>query len=360
MLAIFLLCMSMATAGSLTPTDPPASTMKPLNEVEPRIAISSLPYTINQSGSYYLTRSVHSADSGIWISVDNVTLDLMGFTLEGSGNDYSGILIASGSQTIENVVVRNGIVRNFQWGVRCNAAENCRFEGVIAADNTEMGFYFWNSSAVSSGNVIDGCTAIRNGIHGINSTNLNAAGEWSRNSIVNSRALHNGSAGIQVTVNAGTAIDNVIEGCFVADNGAAGISISSVQTGTASGTRITDCRVAHNGGIGVVISMSASATAEGNQITGCMVLRNTDRGILIARTRNTLVEGNQVSGTIGASQFGIRSEGTLGNIIIGNVSTNNGTNYFVNGADTYGPIVSTAGELPTTGAAAHPWANFSR
>jgi hypothetical protein len=35
-------------------------------------------------------------------------------------------------------------------------------------------------------------------------------------------------------------------------------------------------------------------------------------------------------------------------------------NFNLSTNDTYGPEVTSSGELPTSGAGAHPWANFSR
>ena len=45
--------------GSLTPPGAPGETMKALAQVEPRTPISSLPYTISESGSYYVTGNLH-------------------------------------------------------------------------------------------------------------------------------------------------------------------------------------------------------------------------------------------------------------------------------------------------------------
>jgi hypothetical protein len=73
--------------------------------------IGSLPYTINQSGSYYVTGNLDGSSGGIDITADNVTLDLMGFTLDGGGsvNDF-GIKIQS---VRKNVTIKNGTVRRF-------------------------------------------------------------------------------------------------------------------------------------------------------------------------------------------------------------------------------------------------------
>ena len=46
------------SAGPLTPPGPPAPTSKTLNEIEPRTPINSLPFVIEEPGSYYLTRNL--------------------------------------------------------------------------------------------------------------------------------------------------------------------------------------------------------------------------------------------------------------------------------------------------------------
>ena len=141
--AFFVICHSsfVIAQGSLTPPGAPAPAMKTLDQVEPRTPISALPFTINAAGSYYLTGNLSvTSGSAITISVDDVTLDLNGFTLSSTASPASGtaILIPSGSKA--NITIRNGQIRGtttfsggifttggFQHGVRAfTASANIR------------------------------------------------------------------------------------------------------------------------------------------------------------------------------------------------------------------------------------------
>src|SRR6185436_1945782 len=96
-------CVSaLAFGGDLNPpAGPVGPTMKPLSEIEPRIAISALTtpgdadslFRITQPGSYYLTGNVTgvSGKSGIGIASSGVTLDLSGFELLGVAGSANGI-----------------------------------------------------------------------------------------------------------------------------------------------------------------------------------------------------------------------------------------------------------------------------
>src|SRR5262245_49232138 len=76
---------SLLAQGNLVPPGAPAPTMKSLEQVEPRTPISSLPFTISSSGSYYVTRNLAGAIGlhGITVDSSGVTLDLGGFELTG-------------------------------------------------------------------------------------------------------------------------------------------------------------------------------------------------------------------------------------------------------------------------------------
>ena len=86
--------------------------MKTLDQLEARTPISSVPFTINQPGSYYLTGNLSfgtAAANAITITASGVTLDLNGFTLSSTHPTGSGAgVIISGTQ--RRIRIRNGSI----------------------------------------------------------------------------------------------------------------------------------------------------------------------------------------------------------------------------------------------------------
>src|SRR5689334_14054569 len=99
-------------AGPLLPSAPPGPAYKSLDEVQPRTTISSIPITISQPGSYYLTTNLVgvAGQHGITITGPRVTLDLMGFELRGVPGSLSGIHM----NPAQSPHIRNGSIVN--WG----------------------------------------------------------------------------------------------------------------------------------------------------------------------------------------------------------------------------------------------------
>jgi hypothetical protein len=83
--------------------------------------ITSLPFIIKQPGYYYFGDSLKIAltaapNAAITIDADNVTLDLMGFSLANTNPSAAGYGIYITGQ--KNVEVRNGTIENFQEGLQ--------------------------------------------------------------------------------------------------------------------------------------------------------------------------------------------------------------------------------------------------
>ena len=122
--------------GSLTPPGAPGPTMKTLQQIEPRTPISSLPFIITNRGSYYVTTNLNSGgSSGIIISTNDVVVDLNGFTLTGLG-PFDGISVSLGRN---NLVVRNGILRNWGSGISGGLGAHSSFQDLLVSGCSSAG-----------------------------------------------------------------------------------------------------------------------------------------------------------------------------------------------------------------------------
>jgi hypothetical protein len=180
--------------------------------------IHSIPYNITNPGFYYLDRNLSitagfvPGSSAIAINADDVTLDLMGFSLTCTGSgDTMGIDIPGR----KNVEIRNGTVRGFPgggiydslggysyrfinlrlenngiWGIALSTGNYHLIQNCNITDNGNSGIGLTGNGCMITGNVVS-----KNGLRGI------ACG-GSGNSLVGNVVVDNAGHGFYLSTGA--------------------------------------------------------------------------------------------------------------------------------------------------------------
>lgn len=332
-----------AVAGPLNPpSGPVSSTMRMLDEVEPRTPIASLPITISQPGSYYFTRNLTgvAGQSGITITADDVSIDLRGFCLIGVAGSLDGVR-ATGVR--RNLDIRHGTVRAWDGdGIDGANAVNGYVTQVRAFDNGGAGIF------VGVGSTVHDCVARANtgdGIVGLDGSTIAVC-----------TATGNTGSGIRVT-----------NGCTIVDS----VGMGNTGDGIFAllGNTISSCTAKANGNDGINGNTGAL-------ITGCTAKENARDGIEILRDSyvlNNVSSGNGFSSSEGAginvvsqdnrvdgnnvttNPKGVHVRGP-GNLVVRNSASANTVDYLiVPGNRDAQVVVNPASGFVST----DPWANFS-
>ena len=125
--------------------------------------ITIVPYIISNPGFYFLSGNLtySGSSNAITISVDDVTLDLMGFSLTNAGvkGVTNGIYMGGRS----NVEIRNGTVTGFNYGINSEYVSSARNRIInVRANKNNYGIFVLGVS-----HLIRGCIASLNGNTGI-------------------------------------------------------------------------------------------------------------------------------------------------------------------------------------------------
>ena len=342
-LALFMLAVfaGIVQGGPLDPSGVPAPTMKTLQEVEPRTPISSLPYTITESGSYYLTKNLTFTGAGaaITIGVSGVTFDLNGFTLIGNNSADSAIAAFA---TGDHLIVRNGALRAWPFvaidapgasivvvehvvlsevgvGIRTGSSSVVRDVSVTTADNGQ-GMQLGDDSKV------DGCVLRGRGT-------FSFGVEMGDNSTLTSCTITGFSYGIT------TGANNRVSDCVVAGFTRDGAAV-------ADGSSISDCSITSSERNAIGLRAGSRVTAVGNR----MDLSGNDARCVMLEGSNTVVRQNDLYSCL----FGVsKGNGTATlNTIYQNTYHGDGEMMSLSGFNDIGPSPAFATD------ATSPWANI--
>ncbi|MCC6229931.1 MAG: right-handed parallel beta-helix repeat-containing protein [Phycisphaerales bacterium] len=346
------------SANASGPLDPPAGPVAPTPGPEPRTPISATTtpgdanniYRITQPGSYYLTASIAAVGSknAIIILADNVTLDLNGFTIDGTGASSFPSGITTGNTTHRRVVIRNGNVNNFPgYGITGQLTDS-HFEDLALNSNKSGSLEVFQSSSCIARHIRVKATTGEAGI------------ELSENARVEDCIVDGAGIGIGVGAN------SVVTGCVVTNQPATGISIG--------GGIVENCSVYVTTSTGSFNNAGISA-GHGAVVRACTIRNVVSAGVFISG--NGSIEDCQISQCargIASSQFSGGSARIQGNdlndcstiaidlpagkhMVLGNRLRGNAANINANASVVLGDVVTCGpGALPA--AAANPTANL--
>jgi hypothetical protein len=360
-----------AHAGPINPpAGPIASTGRTVQEIydkvartdfglaEPRIPVQSLPgsataqYVISQPGSYYLTGNIQgvAGKNGIQILARNVTLDLSGFSLIGTIDCKSAIVIGlEGVNELDHVHIRNGSIR--EWG-----GYGVDGESAIRSSVTNLSLHRtgWNGAFRRGSVYLRGDSLIADCLvqQCLGTVQLNERG-------VIARCIANGNdPGGFFMVRDGMIVDCEVVGCngnaFTIQEGGLFLrnyarNVNGAGTWATRGAVVRDC-VFINCNEGV-LSDGGRVRIEAVHASECSV-----NGIrVIGSAPGTVID--QCSTTLCATGYRVESSG---NLIRRSTSSQGAAGFVIAAGNSFGPIVNVAGVGNIAGVANanHPWANF--
>ena len=308
-------------------------------------------------------KNLISSGHGIIIQSSNVTVDLNGYSITGSdtsfGGSSKGIYVAgTPGSGISNIRVHDGTIAGFLNSVSFTSVHSSQIQSLRCSQSG-------NDSLTIEGNniTVSQCSVYNAGNNGIVIQAF--AGESHSNSIANCTIQGTNSHGILLDTRRGKSHGNTIRQCLIYKASSIGIYLNSSDSGACDGNTITHNTIRESGSYGIRLNGNGG-TNKGNALLHNTISNSQTNGVWLNDTQNNRIEQNHVTDTKPRNSdnksWGIETSGTSssGNIIVRNTCLGQTNNFDLNSNDTAGPIVTSSGTLSTTGAAAHPWANFSR
>ncbi len=226
---------------------------------------------------------------GIVIDADNITLDLGGHSILGTGTS-SGIVV-TGHHLVR---IANGTVAGFADGVRMSLGSNNAIEHLVVRDNVSTGI----ALAANRGNLI-------------------------RSNLI----TNNGASGIGTAASS----ENLIESNIVRGNGGAGVGVGGRSLNfLASGNRLRENWISDNAGDGVLLGLRLVTNTE---IVANVISDNGRNGILVSvfsfdqccdLIQDNVIWGNGANGVLIQGNRPLSVPASLNNEILTNNAFSNG------------------------------------
>ncbi len=328
-LATICACAGALHAGRLAPPPGPVTpTMKPLDQIEPRVCINDLPgdpsavHVISAPGNYYLCADVlgQPGKHGIVIDVAGLPpgepyymgIDGGGFSIRGVPGALDG-LHKSGGAIGETLTVKMGRVELAAWpgdGIHLDNLSGLQLNevttsgngggGVVAITPPSAGTYVYQ---------LTGCGSSGNGANGID---LISSVPGSLFELVHCLTMQNSADGVHLidadcTVIDCTSNDNGGNGFFASNAGECKYwcSRSMAMNNTGDGIQCVDIRAGFetfaavgNGGDGVKLRNSTPTEAQFSSLIDSYCVGNGGSGVRLTDVAATMVRGT-LSGNTG-------------------------------------------------------------
>ncbi len=353
-LSAWVVVTSVALGGNL---NPPPGPITPTDRSILSQATTPPPYTISSPGSYKLTSDLVNPGSttAIFVTANDVTLDLNGFSIKGQGLQGSGVLVSG-----DRVVIRNGVISGFDgplgggFGIQGQiggtfvvvedvTVHDC-FQGIVLdrgrVTRCEVQEIKGSGILMSHAGLVERCTVEHVGLAGVSGEA--AIGGANGSKIIDCVVTTASTFG--VNADSGT----LVQGCTASGGASRGFQ------GT-GGSTLRECSASGCGeGIAVADSEAVECTVSGSTGHGIEALQNSvvDRCTVIGSQGSGIavydvatVTNNRCWNNATVSGAGIETFGFVNVIAHNSVRGNLGSNFLISSASNtvYGNIATGLG-----------------
>ena len=262
---------------------------------------------------------------GLIVGANDVTIDLNGHVIDGTGID-AGVL----NNGFDSVTVKGGHIHEFDYGVQLNPGSSQNVvTGVRIENNQEAGIGLSDADQNGHGNTIRGNlitgnslgvglfagsrhTVIRDNAFEVNQDDAVHMEGASEVLVTANEMVRNAGAGVfmqgggdnrvtgnVMTTNLGGGVlageelipsnDNLVEGNTIEESGGPGIAVVD-----STGTQVINNDVPESNGAGIELELARNTVVRGND------LRSSGAGIEVSESSNNLIEANNAGSTLGS------------------------------------------------------------